>query len=107
MSAPGCVIDDNVMRIAVNITLELEKLGVNRVFAKNTAVEWLKQRCNIPLIIAFEVHNCLMDQHTACPKGRVVPEGTNIKLLLNDMGRMCEVHPSLCNKWDNPPSKRR
>lgn len=93
-----CQLDDNVARIAVNIVLKLEEIGVTRPYAKNVAVEWLAKRCNIPRIIAFEVHSCLMDHHSACPRGAIVPTGTNI--LMDKAGTMiCEVHHSLCNKW--------
>lgn len=66
---PFCVIDDNVARIAINIPIALEAIGVTKVYAKNAACDWLKHRCNIPLLIAFEVHNCLQGQHKICSQG--------------------------------------
>lgn len=66
---PFCTIDDNVARIAVNIPIALEAIGVSKPVAKSFACEWLKQRCNIPLLIAWEVVNCLQGQHKICSQG--------------------------------------
>lgn len=84
---PLCVIDDNVARIAVNIVIQLEAIGVTRVYAKNVAVDWLQQRCNIPRLIAFEVHNCLMGNHTLCSLGN------------KHNAKMCDIDHGSCNKW--------
>lgn len=66
---PYCVVDDTVARIAVNIPIALEGLGVNKVYAKNIAVDWLHSRCNIPRLIAWEVLECLQGMHKICSQG--------------------------------------
>lgn len=79
---PYCVMDDRVARLAVNIPIALENIGISRVFAMNTACDWLKIQCNIPLLIAHEVYHCLAEHHTACSQGN----------------KVCELHPHLCNR---------
>lgn len=66
---PFCVVNDNVARIAINIPIALERIGVTKVYAKNIAVDWLHNRCNIPRLIAWEVHNCLQGEHRICSQG--------------------------------------
>jgi hypothetical protein len=66
---PFCNIADNVARVAINIPIALESVGVTKVYAKSAACDWLRHRCNIPLLIAHEVHNCFQEQHKICSQG--------------------------------------
>lgn len=66
---PFCTIDDNVARIAVNIPIALERIGVTKVYAKNIACDWLKHRCNLPLLIAWQVVECMQGHHEICSQG--------------------------------------
>lgn len=66
---PFCVIDDNVARIAINIPIALERIGITKVYAKNVAVDWLHNRCSIPRLIAWEVVECLLGHHRICSQG--------------------------------------
>lgn len=77
---PYCTIHDAVARVAINIPVALEHIGVGKITAKNMAVEWLQARLNIPRLIAWEVHNCLLNHHKVCSLGNKLCDLKETKL---------------------------
>lgn len=70
---PFCRIDPVIAEIAMQMPAALERIGVSHVYARMTAIHWLKYRLRCPLIIAACMYECIAgEQCGGCSHGNTL-----------------------------------